>query len=228
MEKKCSKCKVSKPTDQFPNDPRCSEGKRNTCKDCRLNAWVPDENEHITCTKCNETKHHSLLARRGKQRPHECKECRNKTSREKRSSNREEHAKKEREFYQKNKEKINDTRRKNLQKRRDEDVQYRVMMSLHVRLYDAVKHQRGTKSAKTLEMLGSSVENLTKHLESKFAEGMTWENYGIKGWHVDHIRPCASFDLEDPEEQKKCFHWSNLQPLWAADNLKKSDKWQEA
>ena len=52
--------------------------------------------------------------------------------------------------------------------------------------------------------------------------GMTWENYGE--WHLDHMRPCASFNLEDPEEQKKCFHWTNLQPLWAKDNLAKSDR----
>ena len=95
-------------------------------------------------------------------------------------------------------------------------------MNLHSRLYMAVQY----KSCKTMELTGCSLEDLTKHLESKFTEGMTWENYGQ--WHIDHIRPCASFNLEDPEEQKKCFHWTNLQPLWAADNLKKSDKWQEA
>jgi len=97
-------------------------------------------------------------------------------------------------------------------------------MNMHVRLNQMVTRKVG----KTMELAGCSLEDLMKHLESKFAEGMTWENYGIKGWHIDHIRPCASFDLEDPEEQKKCFHWSNLQPLWAVDNLKKSDKWQEA
>ena len=96
------------------------------------------------------------------------------------------------------------------------------MMALHVRLYDAVKHQRGGKSAKTLELLGCTVEQLQTFLEAEFTDGMTWENYGE--WHIDHIRPCASFNLEDPEEQKKCFHWTNLQPLWAKDNLAKSDR----
>jgi hypothetical protein len=81
------------------------------------------------------------------------------------------------------------------------------------------------KVGKTIELAGCSLEDLMKHLESKFTEGMTWENYGR--WHIDHIRPCASFSLEDPEEQKKCFHWTNLQPLWAIDNLRKSDKWQD-
>jgi hypothetical protein len=53
---------------------------------------------------------------------------------------------------------------------------------------------------------------------------MTWDNYGKKGWHVDYILPCASFDLTKEEEQKKCFHYTNLQPLWWLDNIKKSDK----
>jgi hypothetical protein len=53
---------------------------------------------------------------------------------------------------------------------------------------------------------------------------MSWENYGLYGWHIDHILPCSSFDLLKPEEQRKCFHWSNMQPLWARDNLRKSAK----
>lgn len=53
---------------------------------------------------------------------------------------------------------------------------------------------------------------------------MSWENYGIRGWHIDHIKPCASFDLSIIEEQKECFHYTNLQPLWWHENLAKSDK----
>jgi hypothetical protein len=98
------------------------------------------------------------------------------------------------------------------------DSQYRMKMALHVRLYDAVKRNKGVKSAKTLELLGCTVEQLQTFLEAEFTEGMTWENYGE--WHIDHLRPCASFNLADPEEQKKCFHWTNLQPLWALDNIR--------
>ena len=73
-----------------------------------------------------------------------------------------------------------------------------------------------------MTLLGCTIEEMRTFLEAEFEEGMTWDNYGE--WHVDHIRPCASFNLEDPEEQKKCFHWTNLQPLWAADNLAKGDR----
>jgi hypothetical protein len=58
-------------------------------------------------------------------------------------------------------------------------------------------------------------------LEKKFLPGMNWENYGE--WHIDHIVPCSSFDLSKSEQQKICFNYSNLQPLWAADNIRKSD-----
>jgi hypothetical protein len=66
---------------------------------------------------------------------------------------------------------------------------------------------------------------LRAHLEAQFVPGMTWANHGA--WHVDHIRPCASFNLEDPAEQRVCFHFSNLQPLWAQDNLAKGATWAE-
>ena len=54
---------------------------------------------------------------------------------------------------------------------------------------------------------------------------MTWENHTTHGWHIDHVKPCAVFDLSKPEEQKKCFHYTNLQPLWAKENLSKSGSW---
>ena len=82
------------------------------------------------------------------------------------------------------------------------------------------------RASKTKQLLGCSVDDLREHLEKKFTRGMHWGNYGA--WHIDHIRPCASFDLTDPEQQKVCFHFSNLQPLWAAENVSKGAKWKEA
>ena len=73
-------------------------------------------------------------------------------------------------------------------------------------------------------VVGYALDELKKHLEKQFANNMTWENYGRNGWHIDHIRPCASFDLSEPAQQRECFHYSNLQPLWAKDNLAKGKK----
>jgi hypothetical protein len=74
------------------------------------------------------------------------------------------------------------------------------------------------KSKSTLELLGCSIDDLKNHLQSKFYANMSWENYGSY-WHIDHIRACASFNLQNEEEQKICFHYSNLQPLTAKDNI---------
>jgi hypothetical protein len=70
--------------------------------------------------------------------------------------------------------------------------------------------------------IGCSLQELAGILESKFKLGMTWGNHG--SWHIDHIIPCSHFDLTQLEEQKKCFHFSNLQPLWAIENIVKSNK----
>lgn len=80
------------------------------------------------------------------------------------------------------------------------------------------------KGTKTNQFLGCSGKQLKTYIESLWLEGMTWENYGLYGWHIDHKKPCSSFDLSDPEQQKACFHYSNLQPLWAKDNLSKGAK----
>jgi hypothetical protein len=77
------------------------------------------------------------------------------------------------------------------------------------------------KAARTVELLGCSMPKLRKHLSAQFREGMSWENYGKFGWHIDHVRPCSSFDLSDPLQQCICFHYTNLQPLWWFENLAK-------
>lgn len=96
---------------------------------------------------------------------------------------------------------------------------------LKKRIRCALKRSKSTKSFKTQELIGCSIEELKIHLESLFKPGMTWENRGVNGWHIDHIRPCVSFNLSDPEQQKQCFHYTNLQPLWAEENMSKNSWW---
>jgi hypothetical protein len=102
------------------------------------------------------------------------------------------------------------------------DPAFKLVYNLRTRVHLALKGTR--KSARTLELLGCTVEELRAHLESQFKPGMTWGNQGYRGWHIDHIRPCASFDLTDPEQQRACFHYTNLQPLWAEENMQKGAK----
>ena len=106
------------------------------------------------------------------------------------------------------------------------DVGFRLRINLSGRINQAVRYVWGHKSAKTLEMIGCTIDELRKHLECQFQPGMSWKNYGYgaEKWHIDHILPCAIFDLTDPEQQRTCFHFSNLQPLWQPDNFRKNKR----
>jgi len=108
-------------------------------------------------------------------------------------------------------------------RRRASDPAYRIKMNLSRRMGEAVKDQGSMKSDTSISLFGCTADELKTHLESQFTEGMSWDNYGTHGWHIDHIRPCASFDLTLDTEQKTCFNYSNVQPLWAKDNILKSD-----
>lgn len=101
-------------------------------------------------------------------------------------------------------------------------IEQRIVTNMRSRVRLAVKGV-AYKAGRTMELTSCTPEHLCAHLESLFQPGMTWENYGRRGWHIDHVLPCAAFDLTKPEEQRKCFHWSNLQPLWASDNCRKQD-----
>lgn len=83
---------------------------------------------------------------------------------------------------------------------------------------------KGIAKTIALKYIGCSREDLIKHIKSKFTEGMNWENYGVKGWHIDHIIPISSFDLSKEEEVYVMMNYINLQPLWAKDNIRKRNK----
>lgn len=108
--------------------------------------------------------------------------------------------------------------------KRLQEPQYRLREILRRVLPNALRNYRGKKHSSALDLLGCSLENLKSHIEHQFRDGMTWENYGRRSWHIDHIRPISSFDLTRLEEQKVCFHYTNLQPLWANENLSKGNR----
>lgn len=104
--------------------------------------------------------------------------------------------------------------------------EYRIWHTLRARLKSALRHKGIRKCASTLQLLRCTPAEACKHIESLFQPGMTWENRGE--WHIDHIRPLASFDMLNPEHQRIACHYLNLQPLWGVDNLRKGDTWQSA
>lgn len=106
----------------------------------------------------------------------------------------------------------------------DNNPNFKIRIILRARIGKAIRSQGGVKYDPAWELLGCPPAYLWDHLQALFLTGMTVENYG-KVWHIDHVRPCASFDLTDPVQQKECFNWTNLQPLFALDNLKKGAKY---
>lgn len=112
-------------------------------------------------------------------------------------------------------------------KKRLADPGFRIYENLCKRMRRAVGQQKTDKKDKSFYLIGCTSSELKAHIESKFKDGMTWDNYGFSGWHIDHIRPCASFDLTDEDQQKECFHYTNLQPLWWNENMQKGDKWTQ-
>jgi hypothetical protein len=121
----------------------------------------------------------------------------------------------------KNRSVLNEKACERSKQRRKEDPVFVLIRRERVRVYDALKGVR--KSAKTETLLGCSYQFFREYIESKFCDGMSWENMGL--WHIDHIKPICSFHLSDPDQQKIAFNYKNQQPLWSQDNLKKGARY---
>lgn len=107
-------------------------------------------------------------------------------------------------------------------KRRVENPSLRLKENMRSRVWDALKNN--AKSANTETLVGCTIAELWNHLESQFDSEMTRDNYGE--WHVDHIIPCDAFDLSRPEEQRRCFNYRNLQPMWGSENSSKGNEYK--
>ena len=108
-------------------------------------------------------------------------------------------------------------------KRATKDPAYRALHNQRTAFRKRMKLVKKGGSNSFSQTLGCSTKEFRHHMESQFDKHMSWDNYGSY-WHVDHILPCASFDHTEPEQVKKCWHWSNLQPMEAAENIAKSDQ----
>lgn len=122
-----------------------------------------------------------------------------------------------RKYRKNNRDKIN-----NYEKSRLSIPEIRIAKNLRIRLSISMRSCKEKKNNKTMEYVGCSKEQLRSHIESQFKDGMNWENYGK--WHIDHIVPISSFDLSKENQIFKAMNYINLQPLWAEENIKKSNK----
>lgn len=178
------------------------------------------------CTKCKikkpRNKFHKAIASKDGFNTR-CKECRNKDKKKEYIKNKDKYILRAKIWAEENRERSNEIKYNYKIKKLKVDPVYRMVENLRKRIRSVLKEIN--KSKTSMELLGCSAEKFKNHLEKQFTKGMTWENYGYYGWHIDHIKPCASFDLSDPKQQRKCFHYTNLQPLWAKDNYAKKDKY---
>ena len=148
-------------------------------------------------------------------------------------ANREMVLKRQKEYRKKNKEKISLYLIKNRKRlsykaniyqiaRRKVDIQFKMRQSLRVRLCRALNGH--FKSGSAVKDLGCTIDELKFYLEGQFKDGMTWENWTTDGWHIDHKIPLSFFDLTNKEQFLKACHYTNLQPMWAKENLSKGAK----
>jgi Tfp pilus tip-associated adhesin PilY1 len=224
--KVCSACKIEKNITFFGRSINRKDGLDVYCKECNKEKRKKWHNENIlknkdinpyldlnktkTCWKCQIKKSITNfgIAKRNKDGLNTmCKKCSSISHKGYERSNA---GKKKRSNYSKNKRKTN--------------INYRLSRMMATVIWQTLKHKKDKNHWENL--VGYTAQDLKNHLEKQFKDGMAWENQGKNGWHIDHIRPVSSFNITDfnCDDFKKCWALSNLQPLWAIDNIKKGNK----
>lgn len=124
-------------------------------------------------------------------------------------------------YRKKNRKLINLKKKISFKNNYKNNLRFKMECLLRARLGSLIRLGYAAKKESIIKLIGCNVEELIKHIERQFKDGMSWKNHGE--WHIDHIIPCSFFDLTKLSEQRKCFNFKNLQPLWKEENLKKSD-----
>ena len=203
------------------------------CKICNKSFWT--KTVGVYCSKdCKLNSRKKWLAKKLKEDP----DYFNRASRKRHQKYKEKRNAYSKKYYSENSEKIkkqihewNKTyskkpevkeRKRIYTNKSRQNPQTKIAHQFRSRINNALNLKGLKKRRGKLDFLGCSLEEFKIYLESKFKPGMNWSNYKWNGWHVDHIKPVASFDLTNEKDFKKCFHYTNLQPLWADENFKKN------
>lgn len=192
--KKCVRCLGEKDFSEFYKDSKSSDGLGYSCIACQRK-YYSFENDPIRFNKYKAKK----------------KEYMKKMAEHK--------ANYDKEYRALKKEAIKEYKKEWEKKNKDNPI-FKIKRNLRRRLHHVIKGY--LKADNTFNLVGCSAEDFKKYIETLFSEGMNWDNYGVGGWHIDHIIPCSAFDMSIEEDQRKCFHYTNCQPLWEKDNLKKA------
>jgi len=244
IEKKCSRCGIEKNIVEFGKDKKTKDGLNRWCRYCsgRLSREYKCKNKEKVAqyAKTYRLKNKEKTRQYRKQYVSKNKKELNEKTKQYRLKNKAKekewakraylkHIDKRHEYeakrylrrkaycYKKNKEwRIKNRERRNAMAvlERKNNLGVKILHNLRTRVYSALRGR--LKSDRTIVLVGCTVPEFKNYLEKHFVEGMTWDNYGkgMSKWNLDHINPCAIFNLADPVEQKQCFHYSNLRPLW--------------
>lgn len=251
MEKMCSTCRVIQPLTDFYSDRKNKDGRSYNCKkctkisakkwhsenrerhkeNCKRNYWKDPDGDKARSKSYREA-HKQELKEYHKRWMEENRESRLAYEKARYAAAKGDPDNKWKRYVRNNRDKINARAKAYREANREKvragiykwylrkykgDTAFRLLCNLRSRLWAAMNGRSKSDATKTL--IGCTIPELMQHLESQFKDGMTWDNYGK--WQVDHRVACANFRLEDPEQQRQCFHFSNLQPLWAEDNQSK-------
>ena len=210
--KTCSKCGLAKPFSDFNVCKKEKTGLRCECRSCQLGEGLKYRNENLEKERARSRAYY-------KRHP----EMASKRLKEWRESNKERAYKRDSAYSRANREKGNEAARRYYNKKKA-CPKFRLENAIGVGVHAMLKGEKSYRP--TFAMLGYSVEDLKRHLENLFLPGMSWENYGFYGWHVDHIVPRAFFKFTsaDDPEFKKAWGLENLQPMWASENKRKGAK----
>jgi hypothetical protein len=216
----CPTCKIDKQINQYNKNKNNKDGLQRECRECNHKSHDKHYHTNKSSIKYNDVKEHHKI----------CCKCNTELSFDNFSKNKNGkfglNAECKNCIKHRNKVWINNGGREWCndwsKNKKQSDPQFKIKFLLRLRLLDALKRENVTKRHSALQLLGCEVSALKQHLESKFNDTMNWSNHGIY-WEIDHIIPCSRFNLEDEEQQKQCFHYSNLQPLTKTENRQKSN-----
>ena len=200
MKKVCSKCGEEKGLDCFHKNKKTKDGLTYWCKSCK-------SKNGINYYKQNKEKIKTIV-------------------REYEKNNRKKINEAQKKWKEKNKEKVKLYQKKSNNKRKTDNM-YKLRCNISTLIRQGMYKKKYLKKTKTQNIIGCSFEEFKRHLQSQFQEGMTWDNYGRNGWHIDHIYPVSK--ARDKEHLLELNHYTNLQPLWEKDNLSKGNRldWSE-
>lgn len=246
--KTCKCCNEQKELEAFDKRAVAKDGRSGRCKVCRKTAYTAKRESILKRRKelRNEIKDTPEFKEKRRQKYAQNRDIVRGQQRAYREANREKVKAQKKRYYEKNKDRIlaeqkadraanpelyrerervnrqnnlereRMTQREYCKSRRENDLQYRILGNLRTRIRLSIRN----KSECTRDLLGCSLDKFIHHLEAQFAPDMTWANYGSY-WSIDHIKPCCAFDLNDPEQQRACFNWTNCRPLSRIENSRK-------